>query len=162
MDAAVAVTCSIISYPGLSSIQWEQRISNTPTAVNGFTARNDTSKMFSVITHSTIMVTGRDINGASSYCCAATNVIGTAVNCLDFGIAACFVILHVKRRGVIAVPVCLHCHAYMLHRRLTYVTSVMLLLQLYSSCVNHVYGILSLHPCVVQQVYCDITIGIQT
>ena len=90
MDTTVAVTCSIISYPGLSNIRWEQQISNVPTPLNGFTTtRNDTSKVFSVVTHSTIVVTGRDINGASSYCCAATNEIGTAVNCLDFGIAVC-------------------------------------------------------------------------
>ena len=103
MDTTVAVTCSVISYPGLSDIRWEQRISDMRTPLSSFTMRNDTSKVFSVVTHSTIMVTGRDINGASSYCCAATNVIGTAVNCLDFGKADCFVILRVMRRGVAAL-----------------------------------------------------------
>lgn len=86
MDTTVTVTCSVTSYPE-SSIQWEQRISNEHIPLNTFDVRNNTSNMFSVITNSTIMTTGKEINGASSYCCAATNVIGTTVKCLDFGIA---------------------------------------------------------------------------
>ena len=84
MDTTVTVTCSVISYPG-SSILWEQRISNEYTTWDAFSVNNNTSNMFSIITNSTIMFTGSEINGASSFCCTATNMIGTVMRCLDFG-----------------------------------------------------------------------------
>ena len=83
VSTAVSVTCSVMSYPA-SSIRWEQQTNNVYRTLNDFTVRNDTSNMFSVITNSTIMVTSGQINGASQYCCAATNMIGSTVKCLDF------------------------------------------------------------------------------
>ena len=83
MGTVVTVTCSVTSYPG-SSIHWEQQTSTDYITLNNFVVSSNTSYMFSVITNSTITFTSSDINGASSYCCAATNMIGTTVNCLHF------------------------------------------------------------------------------
>ena len=83
MGTTVTVTCSVTSYPA-SSIHWEQRTSDDYITLNNFVLTSNTSNMFSVITNSTIMFTSSDINGATSYCCAATNMIGITVNCLHF------------------------------------------------------------------------------
>lgn len=84
MGTKVTVTCSVKSYPG-SSIHWKrQQTANEYTTLNTSLVKNDTSGMFAVITNSTIMFNSSEINGASSYCCVATNVIGTTMKCLDF------------------------------------------------------------------------------
>ena len=83
VGSSVTVTCSIMSYPG-SSVHWEQQTDNKYTTLSAFNERNDSSSMFMVVTNSTIMFAGEDINGASKYCCAATNIIGVAKKCLDF------------------------------------------------------------------------------
>ena len=83
MGTTVTVTCSVTSYPG-SSIHWEQRTSTDYVTLNNFVVSSNTSDIFSVITNSTITFTSNDINGATSYCCAATNMVGTTMNCLHF------------------------------------------------------------------------------
>ena len=83
VGTTVIVTCSVMSYPG-SSIHWEQQTANKNIPLNEFTVMNDTSNMFSVITNSTFMFTSEQINGASKFCCAATNAIGTMMQCLEF------------------------------------------------------------------------------
>lgn len=83
VGTTVVVTCSIKSYPG-ASIRWEKRTLNEYAPVDSSIAGN-TSNTFSVITESIIMVTSSDIDGASKYCCEATNIIGTSpMECLDF------------------------------------------------------------------------------
>ena len=84
VGTTVIVTCSVMSYPG-SSIRWEQQTANNENiALNTATTVNTTSNMFSVITNSTFTFTSQQINGASKFCCAATNVIGTTMQCLGF------------------------------------------------------------------------------
>ena len=83
MGRNIIVTCSIMSYPG-SSVYWEQQNDNVYTTLSAINESNDTSNMFRVITNSTIMFVSKDINGASKYCCVATNIIGMAEKCLDF------------------------------------------------------------------------------
>ena len=84
VGTTIIVTCSVMSYPG-SSIRWEQQTANNENiALNTSTTMNVTSNMFSVITNSTLTFTSEQINGASKFCCVATNVIGTTMRCLEF------------------------------------------------------------------------------
>lgn len=83
MGTVVTVTCSVTSYPA-SSIHWERQTSTDNVTPSNSVVSSNTSYMFSVITNSTLTFTSSDINGASSYCCVATNMVGTTVNCLHF------------------------------------------------------------------------------
>ena len=85
MGTTVIVACSVISYPG-SSIRWEQQNANNENiTLNAATTMNVTSNMFSVITNTTLTFTSEQINGTSKFCCVATNVIGTTMQCLEPG-----------------------------------------------------------------------------
>lgn len=83
VGTTVTLTCSVTSYPE-STIRWEQQALNEHITLNSSTMDRVMHNMFSVITNSTIMFNSSDIKSASKYCCIATNVIGTTIECLDF------------------------------------------------------------------------------
>jgi len=83
VGTTVVVMCSVMSYPG-SSIQWKQYTSDMKVNTIASTVMSDTSSTFRTISNSSITFVSSDINGASRYCCEATNTIGTAEKCLEF------------------------------------------------------------------------------
>ena len=94
VSTTVIVTCSVTSYPG-SSIRWEQQTANNENiALDTATTRNVTSNIFSVITNSTLTFNSEQIKGASKFCCVATNVIGTTMQCLEFTERGTYVIVN--------------------------------------------------------------------
>lgn len=84
VSTTVTLSCSVTSYPE-SNIHWEQHThANGDKRLNTSNVGTVVFSRFSVVTMTTITFTSSDINGASSYCCVATNMIGTTRSCLEF------------------------------------------------------------------------------
>jgi len=85
VGVSVTVTCTVLSYP-TSTIRWEQQTSTSedPIELTRNSVSDDSSNIFSVISTSTFTFSSDDVRGARKYCCYATNIIGTSVECLDF------------------------------------------------------------------------------
>ena len=81
----VAVTCLVTSNPQ-SNISWEQ------INANGTTNRTDYAttqvllySVFNTVSlQSAINFTNEDINEFSTFCCSASNDIGSTISCLSF------------------------------------------------------------------------------
>ena len=82
-DTMVTVRCIITSNPQ-SSISWEQITTNEKANRTDRATTTHLANSLETVSTSIINFTNEDINGFSTFCCNASNDIGTAMSCFNF------------------------------------------------------------------------------